>query len=189
LNTAHICSCTAWNSFMLTANESEYCPPPKLQVGRILAYGAVSPILSSFFKHCVYNGLGGHKVFFSLCIIFHFFLCSFTFENKRSAVGFSTWVDIKPLFYNSEALHIARIIWNTSDKLQACRVPDGTRTCNESQNVWPHEYLTIICFINLHSAVSTSAGNAIDLHCTKLHDVIYFVSIWCIPYISVVRCL
>jgi hypothetical protein len=47
--------------------------------------------------------------------LFIFFLPLFTFENVRSAVGSSTWKTENALFYNSEALQIARIVSNTWD--------------------------------------------------------------------------
>jgi hypothetical protein len=43
-------------------------------------------------------------------------LRSFTFENKRSAVGFLTQkTQNTPIFFNSEILHIVGTVWNTSD--------------------------------------------------------------------------
>jgi hypothetical protein len=47
--------------------------------------------------------------------LFIFFLL-FTFKNERRADGFSMWKgENKAIFYNSQVLHIVRIVLKTSD--------------------------------------------------------------------------
>jgi hypothetical protein len=75
----------------------------------MLAYGAGDPgYVSPTFMS---NRFGGHNVYF------HFsFLHSITFENERSTVGFSVGkVENTTIFYNSEALYIVGVVWNTLD--------------------------------------------------------------------------
>jgi hypothetical protein len=77
----------------------------------------VQSSLHSFFVSVCY-GFGDHNFFFphSLCIIILLFLCSFTYQNESSVVGFSAWkIENTPIFYNSEALHIVGILWNILD--------------------------------------------------------------------------
>lgn len=45
------------------------------------------------------------------------FMCSFTFENERTKlISQRERLKITTAFWNSEALHIVRTVWNTSDK-------------------------------------------------------------------------
>jgi hypothetical protein len=53
--------------------------------------------------------------FIFLVFALFFFALLIHIETERSAVGLSVWkVENTPIFYNSEVLHIVRIVWNTS---------------------------------------------------------------------------
>jgi hypothetical protein len=68
-----------------------------------------------FLYYHAYNGFWGYKIshIFLNIYLFSFFI---QFENDRSTIGFSTWkVENTPIFYNSEGLHIVRIVSYMSD--------------------------------------------------------------------------
>jgi hypothetical protein len=95
---------------MFTATAELVACSPAARVTRVQF-----PPLSFFFKHMALETI--MFVFVSIVFeLFFFFLHSFTFENDSSTAGISTWkTKYTPIFYNSEALHIVDLVWNTSD--------------------------------------------------------------------------
>jgi hypothetical protein len=111
-----------------------------------LVWFSSASFFSFFFYHQVYGGYGdcNNSFAFKSLHLSVFFLLLCTLGKGRNAVGFSTWnTENTQAFYNSEALHIIKIVQNISDysdRLAGFRMV-LVINATKAEDFWHHEHL------------------------------------------------